>query len=90
MKMYHASLDISLNDIKNLANDRLVKDVIKGKAVIVLNSFGRIIIKLFYPNGRLRESQHKYNQMFRYSFVSRSAPYQDQIYQMLAKLFQNY
>ena len=82
VKSYEEYLGIPNADPIHLVNDILMKDVFERKAVLILKTVFKDMIKIFYPHYNLEESQHKYNYLFRYSYVSRSHVKHKHIYRL--------
>ena len=61
---------------------QIFDDVQERKAVLMINSEMANLIKVFYPEINLMESEHKYNQQFFYTYVSKGIPNSEQIFQM--------
>ena len=79
---YHDRLNISLDNRMSLTNEGLVKDIIERKSVAIIHTFGTDLLKLFYPESNLMESEQKYTQLFRYSLVSKNFFKNKEIYDL--------
>ena len=80
---YHKRLKISLLDVKELVKKELIKDVISRKSVIITSSFTTEMLKLYYQDMNLMESEQKYSLLFRYSLVSKHFSKHKDIYNLL-------
>ena len=80
VKEYEQLLDI--HEVKELAKPELIMDVVERKAVVILGSYSTKIIQLFYPESNLKESNQKFNQLFKYSFVSKRYSKHKQMYRL--------
>ena len=61
---------------------KIKKDIVQRKTVIIADSLSSKNLPIFFNLNNLMESEHKYNQQFIYSYVSKSIPNYRQIYRM--------
>ena len=64
---YQKRLNMKFDDKMAVIKDELIRDIISRKSVAIINTFATILLKLFYPEANLMESEQKYTQLFRYS-----------------------
>ena len=79
---YHKILNIKLDDNMYLLDDKLIRDIISRKSVALMSTLETELMKLYYPDSNLKESESKYNQLFSYSLVSKNVVKHKEIFDL--------
>ena len=81
---YEKSLNISTDNFAGYTDKRIIKDVIKRKAVFMVNSVHAQLLKNINPFDPIMKSPNKYNLLFRFCFVPKTAQNYTKIYKKYA------
>ena len=84
-KVVYYENSININTDKNpndLLNPRLMEDIFNRKSVAIVSSREVEIIKNLYPYTKMMESEHKYNHIFSFSYVTKNVRNFTEIYKM--------
>ena len=86
--VYEKSLNINTQNFMGMRDQRIQRDVLKRKAVFIVNTMQAQVLKNVNPFEPIMDSPKKYNLLLRFSFVTKNAQNFTQIYRMYA--FMNY
>ena len=67
---------------RNMMNERLIKDVIDRKTVLLTNTVSVRMLKWIYSDSSLKESDYKYIAIYRYSYVHKDCPHREAIFKV--------